>query len=491
MDSARTRYEAWSREIERERASRLGRADDTAPDDARLGEIDRRFEDVTSGEAIERVREDLEQSTLGGEREQRRRLLVALEDAVLTANRREVRTPVRARQHALRVRTTGAPISLAAARRTLARERDPETRARLLDSIDEQERELDELREEAFAAEGEALTKLGFDCGSARLAAIRPGVDLEMWLQRADTLLEATAARWSDTLDAGLAQVRGGRRARHDLPAAVRVGGFDATFAAKALGPSVGLLTSGLGAELANAPGTSLSPGPRTGCALPRVPGEVIVRIALASGLAPLRQALRTAGVALHASHTSSALPSERARVGDFALRSGFAALLANRAHDPGFVSQLPGAARGGEPGPAIALPHLLEVRTSAARLHFECALAATPAGESPHRCRDTFTEQMQAATGLAWSPAGYLRDAGPVPRALDELRAACFEAQLAEDFRHRFGRRFWCERDCGNLLKELWNTGMDYTVEELASDLGLGPLEIEPLIATLVDSAG
>jgi hypothetical protein len=88
----------------------------------------------------------------------------------------------------------------------------------------------------------------------------------------------------------------------------------------------------------------------------------------------------------------------------------------------------------------------------------------------------------MREALGCEWSGHALLRDCRAEPAAVDELRAACFAAQLAEHLCERYGRAFWRARACGELLKELWHTGTTYTPEELAAQLGMGPLSIELL---------
>ena len=64
---------------------------------------------------------------------------------------------------------------------------------------------------------------------------------------------------------------------------------------------------------------------------------------------------------------------------------------------------------------------------------------------------------------------------------SLHWLRGRAFASQLRDFLRHEFGRSFWRERRCGDLLKELWQTGTTYSAEQLTDELGFGPLVLDP----------
>jgi hypothetical protein len=53
----------------------------------------------------------------------------------------------------------------------------------------------------------------------------------------------------------------------------------------------------------------------------------------------------------------------------------------------------------------------------------------------------------------------------------------------LREHLKTRFGARWWASRMAGNLLKEMWETGDRYTADEMAAQIGIGPIEFDPLI--------
>jgi hypothetical protein len=66
-------------------------------------------------------------------------------------------------------------------------------------------------------------------------------------------------------------------------------------------------------------------------------------------------------------------------------------------------------------------------------------------------------------------------------------LRARLFAAGLAEYLRSRHGRRWYSSRGAGDELRDLWNTGSRYTVEELARLVWGGELSFELLADELM----
>lgn len=64
-------------------------------------------------------------------------------------------------------------------------------------------------------------------------------------------------------------------------------------------------------------------------------------------------------------------------------------------------------------------------------------------------------------------------------------LRARLFANALGEYFKTRYGHRWWAARRAADELIDLWNTGSRYTVEELASLVGLGELNFDLLADT------
>ena len=58
----------------------------------------------------------------------------------------------------------------------------------------------------------------------------------------------------------------------------------------------------------------------------------------------------------------------------------------------------------------------------------------------------------------------------------------------MREHLRMRFGRSWWRRRAAGDLLKELWATGSEYSPEELSSQLGLDAPTLDVLEMDLAE---
>jgi hypothetical protein len=99
----------------------------------------------------------------------------------------------------------------------------------------------------------------------------------------------------------------------------------------------------------------------------------------------------------------------------------------------------------------------------------------------------------LEEATSFRTHPALFLRDL--VPISLHDtreesvelhpsvyLRARLFATSLGEYLRTRHGYRWWSTRAAADELIDMWNTGSRYTVEELASLVGLGAPDFDLL---------
>jgi hypothetical protein len=93
------------------------------------------------------------------------------------------------------------------------------------------------------------------------------------------------------------------------------------------------------------------------------------------------------------------------------------------------------------------------------------------------------YADLQTNATLFRTAPTDFLYDLDDAFYAGSYLRAWANEVALREHLKTRFGRRWWAARKAGDLLKELWETGDSYTADEMASQIGIGPIRFEPLI--------
>ena len=224
MDEFASRFEAFAERSEhaRLRAWLAGEAEEAA-----LSEVDERFEDVTSGDGLERIRAELDEARLEEEREARLRELCTVESAVLAARVRRLGAELRARE-SQQTPFGGPPVAVAELAARLASEGDAARRAEMRDALDRAAGEVDELREERFARAGQARAELGHVDGLARARVLHPQIDFEAWGAAAERLLEASEPSWLDALAAASrrAGIRGAA-VRGDIPHLLRAGALD------------------------------------------------------------------------------------------------------------------------------------------------------------------------------------------------------------------------------------------------------------------------
>ncbi|HWN98489.1 MAG TPA: hypothetical protein VNS63_04395 [Blastocatellia bacterium] len=66
----------------------------------------------------------------------------------------------------------------------------------------------------------------------------------------------------------------------------------------------------------------------------------------------------------------------------------------------------------------------------------------------------------------------------------LDEYRRRYtnFNAACLSEY-YLFGTRWWTSRRAGDYLKQMWETGDRHTADEMAAQIGVGPISFELLI--------
>ncbi len=489
MADVRSSYEAYFQARERELLLfRSGRQ--PLPE---LDRVDDAFSEVTSGDCLDDLARECEAARLETPRQELLRLLHAVQDAVVASAVRdpELRLWERAGSQRFRIGDRAAQARLWAAR--LAEESEASKRTELQLGLDRAWAELNPLREELFAARGEQLAKLGYATRRAWAEARRPGVDYELWRAAATRFLDTTASVHADALRGALSAVGVGPGTAHrgDVLRVERLADFDRLFPAQKSRAVLEFTLEGMAVRLDRLPGLSIDMAERAGkqaapfCVAPRAPEEVFLVGWSRPGVPAHAGLLHETGRALQFLFTSSTLSVERRRSPDLALEEAWGALLSARLADPDWIETGPPAARAESYGPASRLRRCSELRRCAARVRFELELAALEGAADPAGLDAVYAAELSEASGSHWGPEGYLVAAAPTLSSVDCLRGWCLEAQLSELLRERFGRRFWRERAAGELLKELWNTGATYSAEEIASQLGLGALEIDRLIET------
>lgn len=453
IDEIRTRYTEFREEREREAfLAHAGRKRVPA-----FAEVDDRYADITGGEALDTLRVLVSGESFEPLREAALRLAHLVESAILQAERWQL----------------GARL--------------------WLPHLHPDERE--ELLEEQFASVGERRAELGYATGADRFRARYPELDPEAWGRGAERLLEVTEPILSGELPralsgAGLAAE--GASAR-DVLALIRQSLFDALFPAERALACLDFTWEAWGLRSDALPGVVVDDDAREGrtesCrafAL-QLPGEIALSLGIRRGMHAYRELFGAGGEAAAWAFISGELPVERQRECDPALLRGWQLLLEERVADPRWIAESPASARAEEFAGEARFARVLALRRDAARLRFELELSRLPSGHDPHSLASSWEQEIANATTLPADPRGYLAHVDAELAGVHELRARGFAWQLAEHLRERFGRTFWKERRCGELLKELWNTGSTYTADEVARELGFAPLQLDAVIDSIL----
>lgn len=222
---------------------------------------------------------------------------------------------------------------------------------------------------------------------------------------------------------------------------------------------------------------------PRAFVATPRIPDEVILVVRPGGGPDDYAAFLHELGHALHFGNTDPRLAVEHRRLGDASVTEAFAFLLDGLLEERGWLRRCVGLTHPADFQRFAAFHKLWFLRRYAAKLEYELILHDT--GPGPRQA-EVYRELLTGATLVDWPRELYLADLDPFFYAARYLRAWIFEAQLRQHLRERFDEEWYRNDRTGPFLLALWQQGQRQTVEELAAELGLGPLSLDPLLARI-----
>jgi hypothetical protein len=348
--------------------------------------------------------------------------------------------------------------------------------------------ELTGLRHEILERSREEAQRLGF-AGYTALCRELSGIDLPALRELTQPILARSLDMYRDLLAWYLrrgvgVELREARR--HDLLRLFRAPEFDAALPPHALREAADAPLRRMGIDpraggrirIDDAPRPKKTP--RAFVATPRIPHEVILVVRPGGGPDDYAAFLHELGHALHYAYTDARLPVEYRRLGDPSVTEAFAFLLDGLLRERGWLRRFVGVARPADPLRFAAFHKLYFLRRYAAKLAYELLLYEE--GGTP-RCADAYRDLLAGATLVGWPRELYLADLDPFFYAARYLRAWIFEAQLRDLLRERFDEEWYRNDRAGPFLLALWREGQRHTIEGLASELGLGPLSLDPLL--------
>ncbi len=215
-----------------------------------------------------------------------------------------------------------------------------------------------------------------------------------------------------------------------------------------------------------------------TTCLPINVPDQIKIICQLNSGVKDYELFFHAMGKAQNYAFVSSNLIPEFKYAGNNALAESFGFLFRSLISNNLWLEQILDERESSELQTANLLIDLYLTRYYAAKLHYEIALHSTGLSTKA----DLYKQELTQATLFQTYSEEYLDNCLDGLGVANYLRALLFSTMLKDYLKTHYGNKWWQSRRAGNLLKEMWEVGTLYSVEEFAKQLGLGSLIIELL---------
>ncbi|HSO74150.1 MAG TPA: hypothetical protein VLU47_04870 [Blastocatellia bacterium] len=273
---------------------------------------------------------------------------------------------------------------------------------------------------------------------------------------------------------------------RHDAIYLLHLTRYDDRFPAGNLLEVYAATMAGLGIKVASQ-GNILIDGeqrPRKTCrafCMPiSVPDEIRLVIRPVGGQSDYQSLFHEIGHAQHYGWAAASLPPEFKYTGDYALTETYAFLFNHLISDRSWLAEFLGLYDSREFVRAVILARLVTVRRYVAKLAYEYQLHL---GGDIAESALLYAELQTEATKFKTETTEFLFDLDDSFYSAGYLRAWALEVALRDLLKTRFGTRWWASRRAGDLLKQMWETGDRHTADEMASQVGVGPISFDLLI--------
>jgi hypothetical protein len=449
-----------------------------------------RYSDLFSRDAIHQLKQQFDETSAHFETERASlgHLLQFAVEEFLDDAAKELTEEVNAYEAAATIEMAGRTMTFQEAFVAIATERERATRLTLDGKRLAVIAATNDLRAERLTRQHEAARSLGYESYTKVIEQVRR-LDYDAVWRRAAPLLEQTeslyVARLNEILrrDVGIGVEEA---KRSDYLHLIRLTRYDARFPASRLIEVYRETMAGLGINTEAQPNIEIDSAirphkkPRAHCIPILVPDEIKLLIRPAGGQADYKASLHEAGHSQHYGWTSAELRPEFRYTGDYGLTESYAFLFHRLLTDRAWLSEFLGFANSREFVRSLMLVELMMARRAIAKLDYERRLHA---GEDFARAADDYAESLTEATRFATTKTEYLSDTDDAFYVANYVRAWAFESQLREHIKSRFGEHWWASRRAGNFLKEIWETGDRYSADEMAAQIGIGPLTFDLVI--------
>jgi hypothetical protein len=385
----------------------------------------------------------------------------------------------------LEAEVDGETIPFRMLRPAMANEPDRDKRERL----DRVRVELTEERLNPLHAEGVQIVRDGVERLEAPNYAElyrRLGFRLDDLADQCRALLDSTEKLFEESADK-LFRARAGvgldEAKRWDVIRTFRAPQWDAQFPAEKMLPALEATLSDMGVDLRSQENVELDveqrpqKSPRAFCAPIEVPGRVVLVIQPMGGADDWRALFHEAGHTEHYANTSANLLMEEKRLGDVAVTEGWAMLMQHLTDDPAWLTRRLDFPRPDEFEREGVTQLLYMVRRYSAKLLYELEFFQA---DDPTQLSNRYVEILGDALKIEPSAADYLSDIDSSFYVTGYLRSWAFEAQFRTHLRERFGNDWFTKREAGSLVRELWETGMSMTADEMLHEVTGQELEMD-----------
>jgi hypothetical protein len=426
------------------------------------------------------------------ERASIKRLIAFARTGDLAARTREVTEEIEGYETSALIDWDGQKIGFQQSAEALANEPDLSRRRDLSARRNDLIKGTQDLRAERFAIMHGAASSLDYRNYAVMQGELH-GIDYQRLGEAAKVVLSKTERDYVTALSRLLAQkieIPIDEASQADLGYLHRLDEFDHFFSRERMIESYREVFADLGFKTEKQKNVEIDSATRARrdafCSPIRVPEEIKLVTDLTGGQLIYRKFLRAAGQAQNYAWTSMHLYPEFRIASDRAVKASWGMLFENLMFDRHWLLGTFGFIESEWFRHVLAVMRLMAVRAAVAKLDYELEFHS---GRGQTGAR--YAELMTDALRVRFDGAGHLRDVSDDFHPANYLRACALESQLREYLKSKFGLRWWASRKAGEMLIDLWNTGEQYTAEELASMIGLGKLDFDWLAAELTDQVG
>jgi hypothetical protein len=449
-----------------------------------------RYGDLFTPETITRLKQTLDGTPPHFETERAaiERLLAFATEQFLESSVKELTETISEYEAAAKVEYFGREMTFQDTAIVIATERDRAARRAIyrkrLFVIDSS----NDLRAARLARLHNTARSLGYDNYHALYAEIRQ-IDYAAIRREAEAMLSRTeqvyVARLAESLKRDL-MLKVEEAERPDAMYFLHLTGYDERFPAGRLLAVYADTMAGLGIRVPAQKNILIDNEPRPHkssrafCIGISVPEDIRLVIRPSGGQSDYQALLHEGGHAQHYGWASASLKPEFKYTGDYALTETYAFLFNHLVSDPAWLEEFLGFRDNSSFIRSAMLARLVIIRRYAAKLIYEMGLHS---GGGSAQSAEWYSELQTGATKFKTGATEFLYDLDDGFYSSSYLRAWAMEVMLREYLKSRFGQRWWASQKAGNFLKEIWETGDRYTADEMASQIGLGPISFDLLI--------